>query len=120
MANAQAGTAYISVDGKSIRVAAEATWKVSGEKREALSGMDGVHGYKVTPDAGFIKFQFRDASDLNVKALNDITSSTVQMELLNGKTIIARNAWRDGELLEVKADDGTCEITFASADVSEQ
>ena len=117
---AQAGIAYITVDGKSVRLVGEASYKLAGEKREPLVGMDGVHGYKSTPDAGTIKFTGRDAKDVDLATLNNATESTVVLEMVNGKTIVGRNMWRNGELIEAKADDATFDVEFAGLDVTEQ
>ena len=85
-----------------------------------MAGMDGIHGYKSTPDAGMIKFTGRDAADVDLATLNNATDSTVVLELINGKTIVGRDMWRSGELIEAKADDATFDVEFAGLDVTEQ
>lgn len=117
---AQAGIAYLSLDGKSIRLVGEASYKLASPKREVLVGMDGVHGYKETPDAGYIKFTGRDAKDVDIASINDATDSTVTVEMNNGKTIVGRNMWRNGDPVEAKVDDATFEVEFAGLDVTEQ
>lgn len=44
--NRLAGTAYVTVDGLTIMVAGQFKYSPSKYKRETLTGMDGVHGYK--------------------------------------------------------------------------
>ena len=117
---AQAGMAYVSVDGKSMRLAGEASYRLSGEKREALIGMDGVHGYKSTPQEGMIKVTLRDARDVDLSALVNATDVTVTVELINGKTILGRNMWRNGELPEADVAEAQVPIEFAGLDVTEQ
>src|SRR5260363_409760 len=55
-------------------------------KPRVAAGMDGVHGYKETPHAGFISATLRDAGGLTVADFNAMTNVTVTVELANGKT----------------------------------
>ena len=47
-----AGTASVTVDGTTYMVEGAFKYRPSTVKRETLTGMDGVHGYKETPVAG--------------------------------------------------------------------
>ena len=119
MSNLIAGFASITVNGASYRLAGQCEYKVSVESREVLKGQDAVHGYKGMPDVGFITMQGRDSNDLSVFAMNELDGVTVVASLANSKTIIATNAWRDGEGSEVNTEDGTFTIKFVSASVTE-
>jgi len=118
-ASAVGGTAYIFVDGRSIRLVGECSYALSGSSREPQNGMDGVHGYTEKPMHGFIKFKSRNAKDVDIGALQDATGVTVQVQLNSGKTVIGREMWRNGEQLQPSAEDGSFDIEFASADVAE-
>lgn len=117
--NRLAGFAYITIDGKSYSVAGEGTYRLSTAKRDTLMGQDGVHGYAEVPTAGKISWKGRDSGALSISALNDAVNVTVQLELANGKNILARNAWRTGDPVEVSSEDATFSVEFDSADVTE-
>ena len=114
-----AGTLYITIDGSSFAVSGEGTYLVSSTTRETLVGQDHVHGYSEKPAAGHIAWRGRDSGSVSLTTLNAATGVTVTAELANGKTIIASNAWRDGDPVEVNTEDGTFNIKFVSGDVTE-
>jgi len=112
------GVAYFTVDGTSYMLAGDFSYSPSQVKRETISGMDGVHGYKETPIPGFIQATLRDAGGLSVAAFNAMTNATVTIELANGKIVTARNAWTvDSQ--EVKGAEATFDVRFESALVEE-
>lgn len=117
--NLLAGTAYVTIDGKSYTLVGELGYRVSQGTRETLKGMDGIHGYKETPTEGMIKGAFRDSGTLSVKTLADASDITVVAELANGKTIVGRNMWRAGEPVEVDTEEAKFTIQWESADVRE-
>jgi hypothetical protein len=117
--NLLAGTANISVDGTNYRLAADAAYKVAIVKRETLTGMDGVHGFKETPIAGFIKLKLRDSGDLTVADFNAMTDVDVVLELANGKTVTGYSMWSVGDGEEVEATEATFDVQFESNNVSE-
>ena len=119
MSNAIAGTLSIMVNGQAYAIAGAGTYLVSSTSRETLKGQDGVHGFKEMPDVGFISWQGRDSGALSMTTLNSLDGVTVIADLKNGKTIIATNAWRDGEPAEVNTEDATFTVKFASASVTE-
>ncbi|WP_260927361.1 phage tail tube protein [Novosphingobium sp. 9] len=119
MSNLIAGFAYITIDGTSYAIAGEGTYRLSTAKRETLIGQDGVHGYAETPASGMISWKGRDSGSLSISDLSDAVDATIQLELANGKNIIARNAWRSGDPVEVSSEDATFTVQFESADVTE-
>ncbi|WCT78670.1 phage tail tube protein [Novosphingobium humi] len=118
--SAIAGTLSITIDGTNYAVSGSGTYLVSSSNRETLTGQDGVHGYKEMPQAGHIAWTGRDSNAFKIADLNAADGVTVVAVLANGKVIIAKNAWRDGEPAEVNTEDGTFSIRFASASVKEQ
>lgn len=116
--NRLAGAAYLHVDGKNYLVAGDLSYNVSRVSRESLLGMDGVHGFKETPHAGFISATLRDAGGLTVADFNAMTNVTVTVELANGKTVVGRNMWTV-ETQESKAAEGTFEVKWEGPFVEE-
>lgn len=119
-ASAIAGAASITIDGASYNVSGEASYQVSGSKREPLVGQDGFHGFSSMPQPGKISFKGRDTGVLSISALSEAVDVTVVLSLANGKTIIGRNMARMGEgPLSVNTEDSTFEVEFIGPDVTE-
>lgn len=116
--NRIAGTAYISVDGKTYMLAGDLAYSPASVERETVTGMDRVHGYSEKPHAGSISATLRDAGDLTVADFNAMTNVTVTLELANGKTVIGRNMWTV-ETQEVKTQEGTFEVKWEGPSVQE-
>lgn len=118
--SAIAGTLSITIDGTNYAVSGSGTYQPSSTTRETLKGQDGVHGFKEMPTEGHIAWTGRDSNAFKIADLNAADGVTVVAVLANGKVVIAKNAWRDGEPAEVNTEDGTFNIRFASASVKEQ
>ncbi|WP_374572523.1 phage tail tube protein [Phenylobacterium sp.] len=117
--NRLAGVAYLNVDGRSYALVGDFSYSVSTVKREGLSGMDGPHGYKETPQFGWIKAKLRDSNKTRIQDLVDMTNVTTMVELANGKTVIARNAFTSEEPPAVDGSEGAFDVQWSSADVTE-
>ncbi|MDH1088842.1 phage tail tube protein [Pantoea brenneri] len=116
--NRIAGTANVVVDGLTIMVAGKFKYRPSKVKRETLTGMDRVHGYKETPISGLISMDVRDSGGTSVTDFNDMTNVTVTATLANGKIIIGSGMWTT-DAQEVESEDAIFSVTFESDDVSE-
>lgn len=116
--NRIAGTANVVVDGLTIMVAGKFKYRPSKVKRETLTGMDRVHGYKETPISGLISMDVRDSGGTSVSDFNDMTNVTVTATLANGKIIIGSGMWTT-DAQEVESEDAVFSVTFESDDVSE-
>lgn len=116
--NRIAGTANVVVDGVTIMVAGKFKYRPSKVKRETLTGMDRVHGYKETPISGLISMDVRDSGGTSVSDFNDMTNVTVTATLANGKIIIGSGMWTT-DAQEVESEDAVFSVTFESDDVSE-
>lgn len=114
-----AGTMSATVDGKTYNIVGEGTYAVSDVSRQTLKGQNGVHGYSEVEEPGKMSWKGRDASDVSIAALNSATNATVVFVLANGKTIIGRNMWRVGDLIEVNTEDASFSVDFEGPDVSE-
>lgn len=97
MANRIAGTLFIAANGA--RIPVKGNWNVGfgRPKREAIVGMDGVHGYKESPQVAFIEGEASVTPDLDVPALLELRGVVVTAELANGKVAVYRDAWQAAE-----------------------
>lgn len=116
--NRLAGTAQVTVDGVTIMVAGQFKYSPSTIKRETLTGMDTVHGYKEKPVAGFISCQVRDSGGTTVADFNGQTNVTVTAVLANGKTIIGSGLWTV-EAQEVDSEDAVFDVRWEGTSVTE-
>jgi hypothetical protein len=115
--NRLAGIAFLTVDGQSYMLEADASYKVSIVKRETLTGQDTVHGYSEKPEPGMISATLRDAAGLSVASINGMTNSTVVLQLANGKTIVGSKMWTV-DVQEVKTAEATFEVKWEGRDGS--
>jgi len=116
--NRLAGTASVTTNGVTIMVAGQFKYSPSTVKRETLTGMDRVHGYKEKPSVPYISCQVRDSGGTTVADFNDMTDVTVVAELANGKTIIGTGMWTV-ESQEVDSEDAVFDVRWESFSVVE-
>ena len=83
--NRLAGTAYVTVDGVSVMVEGSFKYQPSTVNRSTLTGMDGVHGYKEKPVAGYISARLRDSGGTSVRGFNGQTNAKMQCSMFAGK-----------------------------------
>lgn len=116
--NRIAGTANLTVDGKTYLLAGDFEYNPSKVTRTTLTGQDTVHGYSEMPRPGSISATLRDAGGLRVSDLNGMTNVTIVAELANGKVIIGRNMWTV-EDQNAKSTDATIETRWEGPSVTE-
>lgn len=98
MANQRVGgLIQFSVDGTRYNAKGDFTYNPGGEKRSAVIGADGVHGYSVEHQVAFIEGAITVPGDLDVGAFVDFRGKTVTLQLGNGKVFALRDAWYAGE-----------------------
>ncbi|MCL1915670.1 MAG: phage tail tube protein [Desulfovibrionaceae bacterium] len=95
--NRRAGRIYLKVDGALQDAKGSFSYNLGHDKRDALPGADGIHGYRDTPQIPFIEGAITDRGDLDLEALVKGDNVTVTLELVNGKVIVLANAWFAGE-----------------------
>lgn len=105
------GTAYFTVDGTRYSLKGNMTIALGAREREAVVGLDEVHGYKEIPAVAFIECDVTDKPDFNINVLNDLDDSTVTVELVNGKVAVLRNAWQANNI-ELNVDEGELSVRF--------
>jgi len=92
-----AGIVHIQVNGEVFAAKGDWTYNLGRPMREPIIGSDSVHGYKETPQAGFIEGEFTDQGTLDLDALLELKGATVTADLANGKMIVVSNAYYAGD-----------------------
>ena len=87
------------------------TYNLGRPKREAIVGADGMHGYKETPQPGFVEGELTDRLDFDLDALTKLDGATVTLELANGKVIVLRDAYYAGDG-EGSTEEGNLKVRF--------
>lgn len=95
--NRRAGKIFVKVDGVLQDAKGAFSYGLGHDKRDAIIGSDGVHGYKETPQVPYIEGAITDRADLDLEKLAKQDNVTITLELVNGKTIVLANAWFAGE-----------------------
>lgn len=93
----RAGLLQLKVGGVIFDAKGNFSYNLGGVKREAIIGVDTVHGFKETVQVPYIEGAITDRGSLDLKSLVDGTDLTVTVDLANGKTIVLRSAWWAGE-----------------------
>ncbi|GJD58357.1 phage tail tube protein [Methylobacterium dankookense] len=118
MAKAFAGTAYIRVDGRQYALRGNLTVSPTPRERAGVAGMDGVHGFTEAPRIPFISGDFSTLDDVSIEELDAIEDATVQVELLNGKAYVLREAWT-AQAREINAAEGRVAVRFEGISMDE-
>jgi len=111
--NRRAGRIWFKVNGKMIEAKGNFTIGPGQDKREAIPGADGIHGYKEIPQVAYIEGAITDSPDLDIVDFVNITNATVTLELNNGKTWILEDAWYAGEA-KITTGEGEIAVRFES------
>lgn len=93
----RAGLIQVQSNGEIVDAKGNFTYNLGRVKRDEIVGSDGVHGFKETPQVGFIEGAITDRSDLDLAALMTGSNLTITLSLSNGKVIVARDAWYANE-----------------------
>ena len=84
---ALAGIASAYIDGVAVKLVADATYQTSILSRESAMGMDGFHGFNAKYVPGKIAMKLRVTSDQTLSDYDDLESSTIVIELVNGTSV---------------------------------
>jgi len=105
------GILELKVDGNQYLVKGSFTYNLGIPKKEMIVGMDGVHGYKETPQVPFIEGSITDTADISVSDLRKLINVTAVLRLANGKTISIEEAVEasDGD---VTTEEGEIQVRF--------
>ncbi len=113
-----AGTITVRRNGEALLVKGSVEYNLGVPKREAVIGLDGLHGFKELPQPAFIRIEATDAGDLDLAALLEAADDTVTAELANGKTVVMRNASQTGEGT-VNPEEGTIALEWTGESAEE-
>ena len=120
MAVAVGGTLFFKVNGEAYQVKGNWTYNTGQPKREAIVGMDSVHGYKETPQAPKLSGQITDKPGQSTDSLKNVTDGDLMLEMANGKVFALRNSFyvADGD---ITTEEGEVQVEFQglSADIIE-
>ena len=119
MANALAGTCYATIGGVTYDIVGEGAYQCSGAVREALNGQNGFQGCSEKQVGGMISWKGRNSQAVVIATLNSATNVTVELQLINGKTIIGQGMFRNGDPIKVDTEDGTFDLEFYGPSVTE-
>lgn len=87
------GIIYLKVGSELLQAKGSFTYNIGAPQREAVVGMDGVHGFKETPQVPYIEGEITDSNKLDLHTLVNARDVTVTLQLANGKTIVLQEAW---------------------------
>lgn len=118
-ANAIAGTLYVKIDGTQYPVKGKFKYSPLTSVKTGVAGADGPHGFNVKPKMPSVKGTLTDLGRLSVSQLQSLQSSTLTLELVNGKTFILSQAFLEGDI-EVDTDEGEYEVEFKGMSAIEQ
>src|SRR5579871_4325433 len=120
MAQRIAGICFFKVDGIQFSLRGAFTVQPLDTDKTGIAGQDGFHGYSEMPVVPYIEGEISDRGTLSLKALQDITDSTVTAELANGKVYILSDAFYAGKEAPIETVDGKIKVRFEGANCSEQ
>ena len=106
------------VNGRTIQAKGEFTYHLGTENRTTVKGADRIHGYSSEPGEPMIEGALTDEPGLDLKAMFEVRDATVTLELLNGKTIVLRDAWYAGDGT-IKTGEGEASLKFVGLSAQE-
>lgn len=106
-----AGTATVHFNGQKYLLRGNMNVLIGNVARESVFGIDGYHGIKETAHAAAIECDITDTSDIDWNAIEQMANVTVQVNLINGKQAILRNAYQVNEL-QLSVDNGQVTVRF--------
>ncbi|MHC4712009.1 MAG: phage tail tube protein [Planctomycetota bacterium] len=105
------GTLAVKIDGEVQLARGSFEYDLGVDKREAVVGLDRLHGFKHTPKPAYCAGELSDTADCDVKALLEAEDVTVVLDLANGKSVVFRNATQTGDGT-VNPEEGTIGVRY--------
>jgi hypothetical protein len=106
-----AGTCYIKVDGEQLEVSGGVEAPINDSKREPVSSVTGVAGYKETTIVPYVKVTAILVPGFPKAKLSSSDNMTITAEMANGDVYTLSGAWLANEAVH-NAEDGTVELEF--------
>ena len=116
--NAIAGTLSFAIDGQTYNLKGAFKVRVGGVSRDPVVGPDGPHGFTEKYNSPGLDADLSDSGGLSIQSLQNITDSTAQVDLVNGKSYVFSNAWT-AEAQELDAVSGTITFKMDALDCNE-
>lgn len=92
--NKVGGIAYLKINGVQYKLRGNAEYSPTNRERESVAGQDGeIHGYIEKTMAPYINMDLTDQGGLSLQAIQDLTDTTITLQLNNGKTFQLTDAW---------------------------
>ena len=91
------GIIQVQANGEILKAKGNYSYNLGLAMREAVVGADGHHGYKETPQPGFIEGEITDGRNLSLSRLVTMRDATVTLSLPNGKMVACSPAYFAGE-----------------------
>lgn len=106
------GKIFLKADGIQFDAKGQFEYNLGADKRDAVIGHDGLHGYKAVPQEAYISGEITDNADLDLaNDLLNIEDATIMLELYNGKVISATQAFYSGDGT-VQTEEGNVVVRF--------
>ena len=112
------GILYIKVNGQQLQVKGSWTLNLGLNKREAVVGADGTHGYKEMPQVAYIEGEITDQAGLDLTALFEVSDATITAELASNRVVVFRSAWFAGDG-NITTEEGAIEVRFEALGAQE-
>ncbi len=105
------GIIQLQINGEIFRAKGSFTYNLGSPMRESIVGADVMHGFKETPQPGFIEGEITDGSDVTLQTLVTTEDATVTLDLPNGKMFVLHEAYfaADGT---ANTDEGNIAVRF--------
>jgi hypothetical protein len=91
------GLLFVKVNGQLLQAKGAFDYNFGVDKKEAVVGADGVHGFMQKPQVPFVEGSITDSDELDVQTLFETRDATVTLELANGKVFVLEEAWFAGD-----------------------
>lgn len=114
----RAGLIQVKINGEIFDAKGNWTYNLGRPKRDAMKGVDRVHGFKEEVQVPFIEGEITDRGNLDVAALVSITGATVTIDLANGKVVSLTEAWFAGDG-NIQTEEANIAVRFEGTDCEE-
>lgn len=111
------GICSVSLDGERYDLRGDV--EVLGDiSREGVKGLDGVHGYLERPEIPGFNLTLSDSGGLSLDRLKLMKDVTLNLNLINGKQYILRNAWSESQIT-LNPETGEIKLEFRGVKLEE-
>ena len=110
---AVAGLSHARINGVIVSVVGDVSVDPTLTMNEVMTGLDSVHGRKITPKTAKIEFTMRaDGNGPDLTGLPEADGIEVLVQRANGEAYIMRNATYTGDGARLGVDNGEVPLSF--------